>query len=86
MYFVVKGQVRIVKAIIDKDVRQVEPVFLELCINGPLSYFGESILIFIYIYIVGFLTGKRFASALCLSPDCELLELVRYDFMKNIFF
>lgn len=47
MYFVVKGQVRIVKAIIDKDVRQVEPVFLELCINGPLSYFGESILIFI---------------------------------------
>lgn len=35
---------------------------------------------------MGFLTGKRFASALCASPDCELLELVRYDFMKNIIF
>lgn len=43
MYFVVKGQVRIVKAIVDNDVRQVEPVFLELCIDGPLTYFGESI-------------------------------------------
>lgn len=47
MYFVVKGQVRIVKAIVDNDVRQVEPVFLELCIDGPLTYFGESILLFI---------------------------------------
>lgn len=58
MYFVVKGQVRIVKAIIDKDVRQVEPVFLELCINGPLSYFGESILIFIYIYIYSGISNR----------------------------
>lgn len=82
MYFIVKGQVRIVKAIIEDDITQIEPVFIELCIYGPLCYFGECIIIYC---IVGLINGKRFASALCVSSDCELLEFSKYDFMKNIF-